>query len=141
MNQRSVQPSVNTEVLDNILKALNSEYNTIPCYELLANQAPNPDIKNRILEIRNDEIRHFETFWRLYISLTGNQPNLQITKQCPTDFNSGVLDAFIDEQETVDFYHDIARSANNPVIKDTFTQAAADEQNHAVWFLYFMNHH
>jgi len=73
--------------------------------------------------------------------LTGKQATPQITIQCPADYKSGILASFIDEQETVDFYHDIARSTNNPVIKDAFTQASADEQNHAVWFLYFMNHH
>lgn len=122
------------------MKAINNEYTTVSCYELLANQAPNAETKKRILEIRNDEIRHYETFWQLYFSLTGKQVSPQITKQCPGDFKSGVLAAFIDEQETVDFYHDIARSTNNPIIKEAFTQAAADEQNHAVWFLYFMNH-
>ena len=141
VNQNSVQPSTNMEVLNNILKAINGEYTAIACYELLADQAPNAEIKNRILEIRNDEIRHYETFWHLYISLTGKQATPQITKQCPADYKSGILASFIDEQETVDFYHDIARSTNNPVIKDAFTQASADEQNHAVWFLYFMNHH
>ena len=139
MNRSSVQPTANAEVLKNILKAINDEYTTISCYELLANQAPNTEIKNRILEIRDDEVRHYETFWYLYISLTGKQPTPQITKQCPTDYKSGVLAAFIDEQETVDFYHDIARSTDNPAIKDAFTRASADEQNHAVWFLYFMN--
>ena len=122
------------------MKAINGEYTAIACYELLANQAPNAEIKNRILEIRNDEIRHYETFWHIYISLTGKQPTPQITKQCPADYKSGIQAAFIDEQETVDFYHEIARSTNNPIIKDAFTQTSADEQNHAVWFLYFMNH-
>ena len=73
VNQNSVQPSTNMEVLNDILKAINGEYTAIACYELLANQAPNAEIKNRILEIRNDEIRHYETFWHLYISLTGKQ--------------------------------------------------------------------
>nr|WP_225942042.1 ferritin-like domain-containing protein [Sporosarcina limicola] len=123
------------------MKAINGEYNAIYCYGILANQAPNAKIKNRILEIRNDEIRHYETFWHIYISLTGNQPSPQITKECPTDYKSGVLAAFIDEQETVDFYHEIARKTNNPVINAAFTQASADEQNHAVWYLYFMNNH
>lgn len=141
LNPVSMNPSTNMEILNDIVKAINSEYTTISCYELLASQAPNEEIKNRILEIRNDEIRHYETFWYLYISLTGKQPTPQITKQCPADYTSGILAAFIDEQETVDFYHDIARSTNNPVIKNAFTQASADEQNHAVWFLYFMNHH
>ena len=72
--------------------------------------------------------------------MTGKQPTPQITKQCPADYKNGIQAAFIDEQETVDFYHEIARSTNNPIIKDAFTQTSADEQNHAVWFLYFMNH-
>jgi rubrerythrin len=141
LTQNPTQFSTSTEVLNDILKAINGEYTAISCYELLANQAPNAEMKDRILEIRNDEIRHYETFWYLYISLTGNQPSPQITKQCPADFNSGVLAAFIDEQETVDFYHDIARGTTNPIIKDAFTHASADEQNHAVWYLYFMNLH
>lgn len=141
MNQSSMQSSPNKEVLNDISKAINGEYTAIYCYELLANQAPNNEIKKRILEIRSDEIRHYETFWHLYISLTGKKPSPQITKQCPADYRSGVLAAFIDEQKTVDFYHDISRNTDNPVIRDAFTRASADEQNHAVWFLYFMNNY
>ena len=37
MNQISGQLSTNTDVLVDILKAINGEYTTIPCYELLAN--------------------------------------------------------------------------------------------------------
>lgn len=139
MNQSSLQQSTDTNVLNDIVKAINGEYTAIACYELLANQAPNAEIKNRILEIRKDEIRHYETFWHLYFSLTGKNPSPQITRQCPADYKSGVLASFIDEQEAVDFYHKIARSTNNPVIKSAFTQASADEQNHAVWFLYLLN--
>lgn len=141
MNQNSVQPSTNEKLLDDISKAINGEYTAIACYEVLANQVPNAEMKNRILEIRKDEIRHYGTFWHLYISLAGKQPTPQITRQCPADYKSGILAAFIDEQETVDFYHKIARSTDNPAIKDAFTQASADEQNHAVWFLYFTSLH
>ncbi len=141
MTQNPMQTSTNTEVFNDILKAINGEYTAISCYELLANQAPNDETKKRILEIRNDEIRHYETFWYLYISLTGKQPSPKIIRQCPADYLSGVLAAFIDEQETVDFYHHIARNTDNPAIRDAFTRASADEQNHAVWFLYFMNNH
>ncbi|MGE7546088.1 ferritin family protein [Sporosarcina newyorkensis] len=139
MNQNTIT-SVESDILNDILKAINSEYTTISCYELLANQAPDSEIKDRILEIRNDEIRHYETFWYLYISLTGQEPIPQIIKQCPSDFKDGVAAAFIDEQETVDFYHDVARKTDNQAVKNAFTQASADEQNHAVWFLYFLNH-
>ncbi|WP_339204204.1 ferritin-like domain-containing protein [Paenibacillus sp. FSL K6-3182] len=127
--------------IEELSKTLNGEYSAIYCYEQLANQAPTADIKNKILEIRNDEIRHFNMFSQIYTWLTGKQPIPERTEECKTDFQKGVSVAFNAEQETVDFYHEIARKTDNPVIKDLFTQAAADEQNHAVWFLYFMNHH
>ena len=134
-----MRASTNMEVINDIAKAINGEYHAIYCYEVLANQAPSNEIKNRILEIRNDEIRHYQTFAQIYISLTGNQPTPQISKQCPNDYKRGILAAFIDEQETVDFYHDIARKYNDVAIRNAFTQASADEQNHAVWYLYFLN--
>ena len=111
----------------------------IHCYEKLAKQTSNADIKNRILEIRNDEIRHYHMFSQIYVTLTGKQPSPQLTEPCPDNFKSGLLASFKDEQETVDFYHQVARKTDNPMIKEAFTQASADEQNHAVWFLYFMN--
>ncbi|GIP51843.1 MULTISPECIES: ferritin-like domain-containing protein [Paenibacillus] len=134
------QPSTNTKIVTDLTKALNGEYHAIHCYEQLANQAPNQEIKNRILEIRNDEIIHYHLISPIYISLTGNKFSPQLTEPCAADFRSGVLASFKDEQETVDFYHRIARESNDSLIMDTFQQAAADEQNHAVWFLYFMNH-
>jgi rubrerythrin len=127
--------------IEELTKVLNGEHSAIYCYEQLANQAPNAVIKNKILEIRNDEIRHFNMFSQIYTWLTGKQPNPQIIEECQKDFREGVSAAFNAEQETVDFYHGIARKTDNPVIKDLFTQAAADEQNHAVWFMYLMNHH
>jgi len=45
--------------------------------------------------------------------------------------------ALQDEQKTVDFYMEIADDSTNQFIKDAFKRAAVDEQNHAVWFLYF----
>ena len=73
------------------------------------------------------------------MSLTGKQPTPKITEQCATDYRMGLNTAFHDEQETVDFYHRIAAKTDVPYIKETFSSAAADEQNHAVWYLYFMN--
>lgn len=140
MNHNSMQSTTNMGIINDLSKAISGEYHAIYCYELLANQAPNAGIKNRILEIRNDEIRHYQTFSQIYYSLTGSQPTPKITQQCPKDYKSGILAAFIDEQETVDFYHEIARKYNDASIRNAFTQASADEQNHAVWFLYFMNH-
>lgn len=125
-------------LINDIQKAINGEYGAIECYGKLARMAKTQVEKDQILEIRQDEIRHFEEFSRIYRELTGRQPVAESIEKCPDQYKEGVEFAFRDEQETVDFYLDIADKSQNPVIKETFRRAAADEQNHAVWFLYFL---
>lgn len=125
-------------VLNDLTKAMDGEHEAICFYEMLANMAPNASIKNRILEIRKDEIRHFQTFEHIYFCLTGCHYYPQTQPACPKNFLQGIDKAFHDEQETVDFYHSVARKVQEPCISHTFSEAASDEQNHAVWFLYFM---
>jgi rubrerythrin len=125
-------------LINDIQKAINGEYGAIECYDKLSKMAKTQVEKDQILEIRQDEIRHFEEFSRIYRDLTGRQPVAEIVEKCPDQYKEGVEFAFRDEQETVDFYLDIADKSQNPVIKETFRRAAADEQNHAVWFLYFL---
>ncbi|WP_417900920.1 ferritin-like domain-containing protein [Bacillus haimaensis] len=125
-------------LINNIAKAINGEYSAVQCYEQLAKEAPSGQVRDQISEIRNDEIRHLNAFSQIYQSLTGKQSTPQISEECPDDFKEGILAAFKDEQETVDFYLDIADSTQNPYIRRVFKRAAADEQNHAVWFLYYM---
>lgn len=129
----------NRSIESDISKAINGEYSAIYCYEIIANLAPTQEIKNQIHEIRNDEIRHYNSFLQIYQSLTGTQAKPQISEACPNNYKNGIHAAFIDEQRTTDFYHEIARQTKDTYIKEQFLQAAADEQNHAVWFLYFMN--
>ena len=45
-----------------LMKALNGEYSAICFYEQLAQLAPNDEARNRILEIRKDEMRHYRGF-------------------------------------------------------------------------------
>lgn len=121
-----------------ILKAISGEYSAIACYARLAEMAPTKEERDQILEIRKDEINHYQVFTQIYISITGTQPNPYITEACPQAYREGLHFAFKDEQETVDFYHEIADKAQEPFIKEKFRRAAADEQNHAVWFLSFI---
>nr|WP_213526717.1 ferritin-like domain-containing protein [Paenibacillus sp. J31TS4] len=118
-------------------KALSGEYSAIQCYARLAESAPNQAEKDRILEIRKDEERHYRQFAALYTSLTGREPAPQL-EACPANHREGLLFAFRDEQETVDFYNEAADRAQTPAVKDAFRRAALDEQNHAVWFLSFL---
>lgn len=39
------QPSTNTKIVTDLTKALNGEYHAIHCYEQLANQVPNQEVK------------------------------------------------------------------------------------------------
>ncbi|WP_133581630.1 ferritin family protein [Aureibacillus halotolerans] len=127
-----------TSLSDEIAKAINGEYSAIVCYKKLASLTQDETIRKRINEIRQDEKKHFHAFSQIYMSLTGTQPSPQLTEQCPSTYEEGLRFAFTDEQETVDTYLDIADKTTIPYIKQTFTRAAADEQNHAVWFLSFL---
>lgn len=136
-----VSQPLSGNIVTDLTKALNGEYNAIHFYEHLARLAPNDEIRNRILEIRKDEMRHYHGFSYIFTCLTGQQPSPQITEALPTDFKNGVITAFHDEQDAVEFYHRVARETNIPYVSNEFRSNASDEQNHAVWFLYFMNHH
>lgn len=130
------RPVSDQHLLSDIAKAINGQYSAIVCYEQLAKLAPNQEDRNRILEIRKDEIRHYQMFSKIYSAITGKQPSPQLVEQCAADYRIGLEAALKDEQETVDFYHEIADSSKDPFVREQFRRAAADEQNHAVWFLY-----
>ncbi|CAH2466190.1 MULTISPECIES: ferritin-like domain-containing protein [Bacillus] len=129
----------NDKLIRSIEKAINGEYSAIHCYAKLANLAPDINERNQILEIRQDEIKHFHQFVQIYTLLTGKNPQPQITEECPTLYLNGLEFAIQDEQRTVDFYLEIADETTNQQVKETFRRAAADEQNHAVWFLYYFS--
>lgn len=120
-----------------ILKAINGQYSAIACYSKLADMAPTEEERKQIHEIRKDEINHYQVFCQIFTALTGGKPRPQITESCPDNYRAGLQNALKDEQNTVDFYLDIAEKAQDPYIKEKFKRAAADEQNHAVWFLYY----
>ncbi|MDZ5472931.1 ferritin family protein [Bacillus sp. 31A1R] len=127
------------QLVTDIQKAINAEYSAIHCYEKLAKMAPTNVEKQKIFEIQKDEKRHLDEFSKIHTNLTGKNPSYQITEECPDQYKAGIEFAFNDEQEAVDFYLDIADKAADPLIKERFRRAAADEQNHAVWFLYFIH--
>ena len=136
--QYVAQQPTNNQLIVDLTNALNGEYNAIRFYEHLAQLAPNEEVRNRILEIRRDEMRHYQGYANTYMALTGHQPSPQITEALPTNFKSGILTAFKDEQEAAEFYYRVARETNIPYISNQFRSNASEEQNHAVWFLFFI---
>ncbi|MEH7076631.1 ferritin-like domain-containing protein [Neobacillus drentensis] len=132
----------NNKLIKEVEKAIHCEYNAIHCYAKLANLASDEKEKNRILEIRKDEIKHHHQFEQIYTKLTGRKPlQPKLSEECPDGYLEGLEIALQDEQITVDFYHEVADGTSDSLIKEAFRRAAADEQNHAVWFLYFFAKH
>lgn len=127
------------KLVSDLEKAINGEYSAIDCYAKLANLTANKKEREQIHEIRQDEIKHYQEFVRIYQNLTGRQPQPKIIEDCPGVYVNGLEFALQDEQRTVDFYLEISDSAQDPYMKETFRRAAADEQNHAVWFLYYFS--
>lgn len=125
------------KLISNIEKAINGEYSAIHCYTKLAELASSEGVRKQILEIRQDEVKHFQQFVQIYGSLTGRQPEPKVSEKCPNTYLNGLEFALKDEQQTVDFYLEISDEATNQFVKDAFRRAASDEQNHAVWFLYY----
>ncbi|WP_338447777.1 ferritin-like domain-containing protein [Niallia oryzisoli] len=126
------------KLLKDLEKAIDGEFSAIQRYANIAQLARTDKERKQILEIRKDEQKHYKQFVHLYTQLTGKQPQPKITEECPNSYRKGIEFALRDEQNTVDFYLDIADESNHPYIKEVFRRAAADEQNHAVWFLYFL---
>jgi rubrerythrin len=138
MNNYNVSYRQTDKLVSDIERAINGEYSAIQCYANIARMASSEQVRNQILEIRKDEQKHFNQFVQIYTSLTGRQPQPKIMEGCPNNYREGLEFALLDEQKTVDFYQEIADETNNQFIKEVFRRAAADEQNHAVWFLYYL---
>lgn len=128
----------NQKLIQDLIKAINGEYSATQCYAKLAGMAPNDEQRDQIIEILNDEKKHLRQFSQIYTTLTGKQHRPQMVEECGETYIEGLESSFKDEQKTTDFYHEVADEASDPLVKETFRRAAYDEQNHAVWFLYYL---
>lgn len=137
----AIHDRVDPQLVQDLTQAINGEYSAIHCYNELAKKAPTQAERKQILEIREDEKKHFRRFSDLYLQLTGKKPVPKVIEQCPQRYCDGLEFAIKDEQQTVDFYLDVADRTHNRSIRKLFRRAAADEQNHAVWFLYYYSKH
>ncbi|MBB6444178.1 ferritin family protein [Bacillus benzoevorans] len=125
------------KLIGDIENAINGEFSAVQCYAALAALAPTEAVSKQILEIRDDEKKHLQQFMQIYSRLTGRQAQPSLSESCPNHYIEGLESAMQDEQHTVDFYLSISDETNNQYIKEIFRRAAADEQQHAVWFLYY----
>lgn len=120
----------NQNLIQDINKAINNEFSAIHYYTRLAELAPNEQFRQGVLDVRQDEIRHFSRFSRSFLELTGHFPNISLKVDLPESFKKGIQHSIKDEKGTVPFYKEIASKITNPQIQNRFLRAAADEQRH-----------
>lgn len=116
-------------------QTLRDEHQAIHCYAKLAQAAPDREQKNDILEIREDEIGHFQTFAQIYKNLIGRTFAPSASDVCFADYREELRRSFKDEMEASRRYLDIADRAGDTHISQRYQRAAADEQRHAVRLL------
>ncbi len=128
----------NQGLIRDINRAANDEYQAIQYYSALANMAPNNQIKQIILAIRQDEIRHLNAFSRSFHRLTGGYPNLTL-QEPPKSFRQGIRESIKDEGQTPAFYRSIASRTTDEPTRRRFLQAAMDEARHEQLFRQMAN--
>ncbi|MFA9560119.1 ferritin family protein [Evansella sp. AB-rgal1] len=136
-SRHDAQLGGNQAFLNDLKKAIDGEYTAVTWYKTMEKMAPTNKQKEKLKLIRKDEEKHYNQFSYLHYSLTGQQYQPKLTRECPSNHLEAIRAAFVDEQETTDFYLNISDYQMQQSIKDMFRRAAADEQNHAVWFLHF----
>lgn len=122
------------QLLKDIEKAVNDEFQAVQFYTRLAELAPHQNDRTTILAVRQDEIKHFYRFSNDYFELSGQYPQISLQVPLPGNYRSGVQESIKEEQDTVPFYQSIASQITNPRIKGHFLRAANDEQRHAQIF-------
>lgn len=133
-DQNEFDPRQNQQLLKDITKAINDEFQAVQYYTRLAELAPNKQFRQAVLGVRQDEIKHFHWFSRAYLELSGKYPSITLGVELPGSFKRGIRDSIKDEQETVPFYRSIASQVGNQQIQQRFQRAANDEQRHAQIF-------
>jgi rubrerythrin len=125
--------SSDTQLINDISKAIIGEAHAYNFYQKLAELAPNVQDRQVILSIQRDEARHYHWFTMILSRLGGQQPQIP-AGELPENYKEGLRTAIRDELEAAAFYQDIASRATSPFIQMHFMHASHDEQRHASWF-------
>lgn len=132
------QPEVDETVALELERAIQGECHAIACYQQLMELAPTAAERAQIGEIIADEQRHVQQLSKMYTLATNRQPTLRHIEECPKSYRAGLEAAIVDEQKASDTYRDLAERMMSFPMRELIVRIASDEQNHAVWFLYFL---
>ncbi|TLS37935.1 ferritin-like domain-containing protein [Pseudalkalibacillus caeni] len=127
--QQPLISGVNQRLINDIEKAVVREYQAIQFYNRLAELAPTKEARQAILDIRQDVIRHYNSFNQLFAQLSGRMPNIA-GAPLPVSYRDGIREAIQDEMDAITFYKNISSSTQIPGIQHRFTRAVEDVARH-----------
>ncbi|WP_235821731.1 ferritin-like domain-containing protein [Gottfriedia acidiceleris] len=122
------------KVFEAILKGIQGEATAIEFYSRLAKIAPNQTAQEDVLHALEDEKVHLNEFTKLYVKMTGIQPNIQITPIQFNTFKEGLNIAYRDELEAYEFYRNVYLMTQNLTVRDVLLRGFTDEIEHATRF-------
>lgn len=121
------------EFIEDLEKTIKNEICDAAYYEKLAEQAPNAQTRQTILNIAKDEKRHEQLFSKVYMTLTGTKPSkpARVDPQVP-NYRTALRERIIAEIDTYEHYKDYYLQSNRLFYRDIFFDIMHDEAEHAM---------
>lgn len=118
--------------LELILEALGDETSDKKFYEYLISAAPTKEQKKIIAGIRDDELKHFKMFRKIYEEITCNTPDVENKEEFepPECYLAGIEQAILGEQAAVKKYRLIMFGLRTCRHRDMLFEIITDELRH-----------
>lgn len=130
--------TTNDELIVDLITALTKELKCIQMTDYLLSLLPEEEIKQQLLEMKADDMRHLETISTCYTYLTGLIFKEELNKAFSSTLQEGFIVLLKEKQATIHFYQEVARKSKNPSINSVFGSTAVEEQHHTTWLLIFI---
>ncbi len=120
--------------ISDLESAIVDERTAIVMYNELYRVAPTEFARYAVKTALEDEKVHNRRLTRLYIYLTGREPEIKIKDVKFQHFYDGLQMAFIGEVKAAEFYKEMYLATNCDPIRDLFYSIQHDEIEHAALF-------
>lgn len=132
--------NVSPEFVQKLQGAINGEASAIRFYgDLLTKLQEDKTAYDNVKSAFDDENKHFRALTKLYVQLTGKQPQIKINPVHYSSLEDAYLKAFFDELEASELYSDMYLMTRDPNIRDIFYMAHNDESEHAQRYSFLYN--
>lgn len=127
-------------VIKALVEAVYAEKEAIALLNQLTVLAPSHKEHNQLTIMKQEESRHLHQFTNAYYELTSHYPVVNDKGNCSILYRQGIQQLIEAKQNNVSFYLDGGDWLNeqDPILAQVFRRAAADEQQHAIWLVYFL---